>query len=63
MSHKFSVGQVVTFLPGAGEPYADASKAVVLRLLPREGIENQYHVRIELGGPDRRVIESQLREV
>jgi hypothetical protein len=61
MSHKFNLGQAVVFTPDSGEVLATATKATVLRLLPRDGADYQYHVQIEPNGPARRARENQLR--
>jgi hypothetical protein len=61
MSHKFNLGQAVVFTPEAGEVFGTATKATVLRLLPRDGTDYQYHVQIEPDGPARRARENQLR--
>lgn len=63
MSHKFSVGQTVVFTPGQVEVLKTATAGKITRLLPVEGVEHQYHVQVEHGGPDRRARESQLRAV
>ena len=51
------------FTPGAGESPQSVTKATVLRLLPKEGAEYQYHVQVEADGPARRVWENQLQLV
>jgi hypothetical protein len=63
MSHKFAVGQVVMFTPDAGEVGINSlpTMATVTRLLPMEGGENQYHVKVDADGLQRRVRENQLR--
>ena len=63
MSHKFAVGQVVAFTPAVGEVAANSSPvmATIKRLLPRDGVEYQYHVQVVTDGLLRRARESQLR--
>jgi hypothetical protein len=63
MSQKFAVGQVVVFTPDAGEVgiISLPTMATVTRLLPMDGGEYQYHVRVGTDGLQRRVRESQLR--
>jgi hypothetical protein len=63
MNHKFTVGQTVMFTPGAGEVAASRFPvmATVTRLLPRDGIEYQYHIQIVTDGLLRRAHEGQLR--
>ena len=63
MSHKFNFGQAVVFNPGVGEVLEIATEATVLRLLPKDGADYQYHVQIEPGGPARRAVETQLQSV
>jgi hypothetical protein len=63
MSHRFNLGQTVMFTPGDGEVLGSAAKAKVLRLLPKEGADYQYHVQVEANGPARRVWENQLQSV
>jgi hypothetical protein len=63
MSHKFAVGQTVMFTPGVGEIAAARVPvmATVTRLLPRDGVECQYHIQAVKDGFLRRAHESQLR--
>ena len=63
MSHKFAVGQVVAFITAVGEVAANSSPvmATIKRLLPRDGVEYQYHVQVVTDGLLRRARESQLR--
>jgi hypothetical protein len=62
VTHKFSIGQAVIFVPRPGE-FTATSEAVVKRLLPSIGSEFQYHVQIVADGIERRALESQLRGV
>jgi hypothetical protein len=61
MSHKFAVGEVVVFVPDAGEVINVAAMATVMRLLPMEGGEYQYHIHVGTEDVQRRVRENQLR--
>ena len=62
MSHKFAVGQAVIFTPDAGELINElAAMATVIRLLPKDGGEYQYHIQLAPDGVRRRVWENQLR--
>ena len=61
MSHKFNLGQAVVFTPEACEVLETATKATVLRLLPKDGADYQYHVQVRPDGPARRARENQLR--
>jgi len=63
MSHKFKLGQIVTFTPSDGEVLTSVTKAKVLRLLPKEGVDYQYHVQLEPDGPARRAWETQLQSI
>jgi arginine/ornithine N-succinyltransferase beta subunit len=63
MSHRFVVGQTVMFTPAAGEVIAAVAEVVVLRLLPKEGLDYQYHVQIEPGRPARSARENQLQAI
>ena len=62
MSHKFAVGQVVIFTAAAGELISSpATMATVMRLLPMQGTQYQYHIQLDADGLQRRVWENQLR--
>ena len=63
MSHKFYLGQIVTFTPADGEVLTPVTKAKVMRLLPKEGADYQYHVQLEPDGPARRAWETQLQSI
>jgi len=62
MSHKFSLGQTVVFTPGYGEVLGIATRGTITRLLPKEGADYQYHVQVDLCGPERRALENQLQK-
>ncbi len=61
MSHKFSLGQAVVFLPGAREVLHVASRCEITRLMPVEDAEYQYDIRVEADDLRRRARENQLR--
>jgi hypothetical protein len=63
MSHKFTLGQAVVFLPDYGEVLSTATKGTITRLLPKEGADYQYHVQVDPDGPKRRARENQLQTV
>jgi hypothetical protein len=58
--HKFSVGQKVTFQPGAsGQSHLRGSYTIV-RQLPSETRDWQYRVKSDRDAHERMVLESQL---
>jgi hypothetical protein len=63
MSRKFTVGQVVVFVPDAGEIGINSlpTTATVARLLPMEGGEYRYHIHVGTESVLRRVRENLLR--
>jgi hypothetical protein len=61
MSHRFSVGEAIIYTPGAGEILRAATRGTITRLLPKEGGDYQYLVRVDPDGLDRRAMESQIR--
>jgi hypothetical protein len=63
MSHKFSLGQAVVFMPVYGEVLSTATRGTITRLLPKEGADYQYHVQVDLNGPARRARENQLHKM
>ena len=58
--HKYAVGEMVRFTPGAFDQNAQPGNYRVLRHLPAEGIDNQYRIKSSLDGHERVVKESQL---
>lgn len=58
--HKFTVGQVVSFLPGPGDVHVTPGKYKIQRLLPSETKDNQYRVKHAVDGHERVVPESKL---
>jgi len=58
--HKYAVGQVVNFTPGAMTLGAALGLYEVVRHLPPEGPENQYRVKSVQDSHERVVRESQL---
>jgi hypothetical protein len=62
MAHKFAIGDMVTFFPkGEGQLTSGSTAGKITRLLPMDGGEYQYHVRLEIDGVERRATEDQLR--
>lgn len=59
-THKFAVGQTVSYSPGALESPDGKGIYRVVRLLPAEGAGNQYRLQSDSGGRERVVCESQL---
>lgn len=62
MTHKFTVGQVVDFLPGPRDGNAAGGRYKVERLMPSETRDLQYRVKHAVDGHERVVLESQLRQ-
>jgi hypothetical protein len=58
--HKFTVGQMVQFSPGALEDSTARGKYTIVRLMPSEARDFQYRVRSSIDGRERVVRESQL---
>ncbi len=58
--HRYRVGQTVNFKPDRREQSARRGRYEIVRLLPAEGIDNQYRVRSVSDGHERVVRESQL---
>ncbi len=58
--HKFSIGQIVDFRPGAHEPNANRGLYTVRRQLPSETRDLQYRIQSNINGHERVVRESQL---
>jgi len=58
--HKFTVGQLVSFLPGPGDVHVPPGKYKIQRLLPSETKDNQYRVKHAVDGHERVVPESKL---
>ena len=58
--HKYPVGQMVHFSPGAFDQDARRGNYRVTRHLPAEGSDNQYRIKSSLDGHERVVKESQL---
>lgn len=59
-SHKFKIGQTVTFTPGLSSPTSRGGRYEVTRLLPADGSDNQYRVKNAEDGHERVVREMQL---
>ena len=58
--HKYEVGQVVDFTPGALTLETSIGKYEIVRHLPPEGPENQYRIKSVLDNHERVVRESQI---
>ena len=58
--HKFTVGQMVDFLPGPGDANVPRGKYRIQRLQPSETRDKQYRVRHAVDGHERVVSESSL---
>ena len=58
--YKFTVGQVVDFVPGAGDTNVPYGKYKVLRQMPSENRELQYRVKHATDGHERVLSESRL---
>jgi len=58
--HKYEVGQVVSFMPGALTLEKSLGLYEIVRCLPPEGPENQYRVKSVHGSHERVVRESQI---
>jgi hypothetical protein len=59
--HAFAVGQRVILAPGRGDANVPRGTYVVTRLMPFEGVEQQYRVKSAADAHERVVRESQLR--
>ena len=59
-SHKYSVGQRVSFLPGGGSQSRLSGNFTIVRLLPSETRDLQYRVKCDQETHERVVLESQL---
>lgn len=60
MTHSFALGQSVQYFPGPGEIAAERGTYVVVRLLPKDGRDYQYHIKHATSGELRLVREPQL---
>ena len=58
--HKFTVGQVLEFLPSPRDGNIPRGKYKVQRLLPSETKDLQYRVKHSVDGHERVIAESQL---
>jgi hypothetical protein len=58
--HKFTVGEVVDFLPGTRDTNIPRGRYKIERLLPSETRDLQYRVKHVVDGHERVVLESQL---
>jgi hypothetical protein len=62
-SHKFSIGQKVSFHPGGGTQAYLSGNYTVVRELPSENGDWQYRVKSDRDSHERIVLESQLTDV
>ncbi|MBU6497206.1 MAG: hypothetical protein KGJ41_12420 [Rhodospirillales bacterium] len=58
--HKFAVGEMVDFRPGARDGNVPQGKYKIQRLLPSETSDMQYRVKHAVDGHERVVPESKL---
>ena len=58
--HAYSVGQKVTFDPGAGDMRQLRGSYTIVRTMPSETRDRQYRVKSDFDGHERVVLESQL---
>jgi hypothetical protein len=58
--HKFTIGQVVDFVPGPRDGNVPRGRYKVQRLMPSETTDLQYRVKHAVDGHERVVLESQL---
>jgi hypothetical protein len=61
LRHKFQIGEDVIYTPGADDITEKEANGRITRLLPRDGTDYQYHVRVEPTGLERRALENQIR--
>ena len=59
-THKFAVGQAVTFLPDRHQEHTKGGLFKIVRLLAEAGSGPQYRVKSETDGQERVVREDQL---
>lgn len=59
-SHKYSVGQKISFLPDTRSLSHLRGNYTIVRLLPSESHDWQYRVKCDHDGHERVVLESQL---
>jgi hypothetical protein len=60
-AHGFTIGQSVELFPGRYDGNVPRGAYTVVRLLPNDGKDREYHVRHQRDGHERVVRESQLR--
>ncbi len=58
--HRFTVGQKVSFQPGAADLRQLRGSYTIVRALPSETRDQQYRVKSDQDGHERVVLESQL---
>jgi hypothetical protein len=59
-SHKYHVGQEVSFLPGGSSTSHLRDRCTIVRLLPSETRDWQYRVKCDHDSHERVVLESEL---
>jgi hypothetical protein len=59
-TYKFAIGQVVDFVPGAGDTNVPYGKYKIERQMPSENRELQYRVKHATDGHQRVISESRL---
>ena len=62
-THRFTVGQTVSFSPDTGQEHAKGGLFKIVRLLPEAGNMLQYRVKSETDGHERVAREDQLAKV
>ena len=60
-AHKFALGQVVEFVPSAGDGHVAQGAYIVQRLMPSDTGHLQYRLKHTQDGHERVLLESQLR--
>ncbi|MEA1651179.1 hypothetical protein UAJ10_19400 [Nitrospirillum sp. BR 11164] len=60
LTHKFKVGQNAVMRPAVRDDRPGSAAVSITRLLPVEGGEPLYHIKVDVGGQERVVRESQL---
>ena len=59
-THKFAVGQAVSFSPDRGQPHTRGETFTIVGLLPVTGDALQYRIKSQTDGHERVVREDQL---
>lgn len=61
-THKFAVGEAVSFSPDRGQEHIRGELFEIVLLLPEAGHAPQYRIKSQTGGHERVVREDQLAE-